>query len=82
MKPSNFTRRKFIISTSTGAVEVLLSSGISVSGISSKGAASDLAINGGKPFRADGWMKWPVWNSNTEKRLENAFYLNSKLKNI
>ena len=67
MKRSKLSRRKFITNVSTGAAGALLSSQMPASGISSEGAASDLAINGGKPVRTNGWMKWPAWNSEAEK---------------
>lgn len=51
MQRSKLSRRKFITGTATGAAGALLSSQMPVSGISGKGAASDLAINGGNPVR-------------------------------
>ncbi|MEN8230653.1 MAG: DegT/DnrJ/EryC1/StrS family aminotransferase [Bacteroidota bacterium] len=67
MKRSKLTRRKFIMNASTGAAGAILSSQVPLSAISGKGATSDLAINGGKPVRTNGWLKWPVWNTDAEK---------------
>lgn len=36
-------------------------------GISGKKKINDLAINGGKPVRTEGWLNWPVWDSDAEK---------------
>ena len=67
MKRNKLSRRKFISNTTAGAAGAVLSSQISASGTSGKGAASDLAIKGGKPVRTDGWLEWPVWNSDAEQ---------------
>ena len=67
MKRNKLSRRKFISNTTVGAAGAVLSSQISASGLSGKGAASDLAIKGGKPVRTDGWLEWPVWNSDAEQ---------------
>jgi len=67
MKTNNFTRRKFIISTSAGAVGTMLATPIPVFGNSTAGAATELALKGGKPVRTEGWMKWPIWNETAEK---------------
>ena len=66
MKINNFTRRKFLISTSTGTVGALLLNKAPVFGISNSAFVSDLAIKGGKPVRSVGWMDWPVWDSDAE----------------
>jgi len=67
MKRNKLSRRKFIKNTSAGAAGAVLASQIPVSGTPGKGAASDLAIKGGKPVRTDGWLEWPVWNSDAEQ---------------
>lgn len=67
MKRNKLSRRKFITNTTVGAAGAVLSSQIPASGSSGKGAASDLAIKGGKPVRTDGWLEWPVWNSDAEQ---------------
>jgi len=67
MKRSKLTRRKFIRKTSAGAAGAVLATQMPVSGSSGKGAASNLAISGGKPVRTKDWLEWPVWNVNAEK---------------
>ena len=36
-------------------------------GTAGKERANDLAINGGKPVRTEGWLNWPVWNTDAEE---------------
>jgi perosamine synthetase len=67
MKTNNFTRRKFIANASAGTAGTLLSNQLPVFGNSNKALASELAVKGGNPVRAEGWLKWPVWNSDAEK---------------
>ncbi len=67
MKAHNVTRRKFIISTSAGAVGAVLANQVPLLGNSTQSLLSELAIKGGKPVRTEGWMKWPVWNKEAEE---------------
>jgi hypothetical protein len=67
MKTDNLSRRKFIVSTSAGAAGALLSNPVPVFGSMKGGAASELAIKGGEPVRTEGWLDWPVWNSDAEE---------------
>ena len=67
MKANNFTRRKFIISTSAGTVGTMFTTHLPVFGNPKEGLVSELALKGGKPVRTDGWMKWPIWNQTAEK---------------
>ena len=67
MKTNKFTRRKFIGNAAAGTVGVMLSNHLPAYGISNKVPGAELALHGGKPVRTEGWMKWPVWNSDAEK---------------
>jgi perosamine synthetase len=67
MKTNNFTRRKFIISTSAGTAGTILANHLPVYGNSKNELVSELALMGGTPVRTDGWMKWPIWNNDAEK---------------
>ena len=67
MKTNSFTRRKFIARTTAGTVGTMLASQIPVFGNSNKLLDSKLAIKGGNPVRTEGWLKWPVWNTDAEK---------------
>ena len=67
MKTNKFTRRKFISNATAGTVGAMLSNHLPVYGISNKLQGSELALHGGKPVRTEGWLKWPVWNSDAEK---------------
>jgi len=67
MKTKNLTRRKFIVNTSAGTAGALLSNHLPVFGNSNNALASEPAILGGNPVRTEGWLKWPVWNSDAEK---------------
>ena len=66
MKTGNLSRRKFIASTSAGAAGAMLSGAIPAFGNLNRGAASELAINGGTPVRTEGWMDWPIWDTSAE----------------
>jgi dTDP-4-amino-4,6-dideoxygalactose transaminase len=66
MKTKRVTRRKFIASTSAGAAGALLTTSMPVFG-SADGAATELALNGGKPVRTAEWLSWPVWDPEYEK---------------
>lgn len=66
MKTKRVTRRKFIASTSAGAAGTLLSNPMPVFG-SAGGAATELALKGGKPVRTADWLSWPVWDPEAEK---------------
>ncbi len=67
MKKNNLTRRKFIGNATAGTVGAMVSTHMPVFGHSKEVLASELAVKGGKPVRTDGWLKWPVWNSDAEK---------------
>jgi hypothetical protein len=67
MKMKNFSRRKFIVSTSAGAAGALLTYKVPVYGMSNKLLVSELALKGGNPVRTDGWLKWPVWDAEAEE---------------
>jgi len=69
MKTGNLSRRKFIASTSAGAAGAMLTNAIPAFGNLNRGAASDLAINGGTPVRTEGWMDWPVWDRSAEESM-------------
>ncbi len=67
----NFTRRKFIATTSAGTASTFLISGIpSYANLSGK--AGDLALLGGTPIRDKTWPEWPVWNENAEDTMLNV----------
>ncbi|MEN8203247.1 MAG: DegT/DnrJ/EryC1/StrS family aminotransferase [Bacteroidota bacterium] len=67
MKANNYTRRKFIASSSAGAAGTILAPHFPVFGNPMEGVSSDLAIKGGKAVRTKGWLDWPVWDPAAEK---------------
>jgi perosamine synthetase len=69
MKSGNLSRRKFIASTSAGAAGAMLSNAVPVFGNLNRGAASELAINGGTPVRTEGWLDWPIWDPSDEESM-------------
>lgn len=67
MKSNHFTRRRFIASTSAGAAGAMLAPTLPLLGKSKESAGSKLALKGGPPVRAEGWLNWPVWDEKAEK---------------
>jgi dTDP-4-amino-4,6-dideoxygalactose transaminase len=67
MKRNNLTRRKFIAGTAAGTAGTMLAGQIPLFGNITTSASSRLAIQGGDPVRAEGWLRWPVWNNDAEE---------------
>ena len=63
----NFSRRKFIVSASAGTAGALLAYKSPVFGNPSYTPVTELAIKGGSPLRTDGWLPWPVWDTDAEE---------------
>jgi len=62
MKPQ--TRRKFLVSTSAGAMFAL--TGANIPFCFKTKDADKLALLGGKPIRSDNFPSWPVWDEQDE----------------
>ncbi|MCK5136795.1 MAG: DegT/DnrJ/EryC1/StrS family aminotransferase [Bacteroidales bacterium] len=67
MKTNNLTRRKFIGNATAGTVGAMVLTHLPVFGHSKEVLVSELAVKGGEPVRTEGWLRWPVWNSDAEK---------------
>jgi dTDP-4-amino-4,6-dideoxygalactose transaminase len=72
MKTHNVSRRKFIVSTSAGAVGAVLANQVPLFGNAGSSKSSDLAIKGGHPVRTEGWLKWPVWDQEAEEPMKSV----------
>ncbi len=66
MEKNNVSRRKFITTTSAGAIGVMVASGAPLLG-KVNNASGKLALLGGSPVRAADWMGWPVWDPDAEE---------------
>jgi dTDP-4-amino-4,6-dideoxygalactose transaminase len=71
MKKSNFTRRRFIATTSVGALGAVVTTGFPSYG-KSRTFSEKLAIHGGTPVHTSGWLDWPVWDPEAEDSVLNV----------
>ena len=65
MKTNNLSRRKFIATTSVGALGAMISTGVSSYGKARK-VKDELALLGGNPIRSKAWSPWPIWDPDAE----------------
>jgi dTDP-4-amino-4,6-dideoxygalactose transaminase len=65
MEKNNLSRRKFITTTSAGAIGAIIATGAPSCGKLNK-ASDKLALKGGSPVRTTAWMDWPVWDPSAE----------------
>ena len=65
MKTNNLSRRKFIATTSAGALGAMITASASSYGMAPK-VKDRLALLGGNPIRTKDWMSWPIWDPNAE----------------
>jgi len=67
MKESGLSRRRFISTSSAGAMGVLTLGSNLMQGQSS--FAGKLALQGGEPVRTAKWLQWPIWDRTAEDPL-------------
>jgi len=65
MGSSNFTRRQFLATASTGALAAAVAGTVPAYAKAGK-KASRCAILGGKPVRAKPFSRWPIWDKSAE----------------
>ena len=65
MKDYNLSRRKFIATSSIGALGTIVTATAPSCGNLSK-SAGKLALLGGDPVRSKDWMSWPIWDPEAE----------------
>jgi len=65
MEELNITRRKFITTTSVGALGTIFTATAASCGNLNK-TSDKLALLGGDPVRTEDWMSWPIWDPEAE----------------
>jgi perosamine synthetase len=65
MEKKDLSRRKFIATSSVGAIGAMVATGTPLYA-KMNDVSGKLAVLGGSPVRTAGWMSWPVWDTDAE----------------